>query len=251
MKVACIIQARVGSSRLPGKIIKKILGKEMIVHEIERVLNSKRIDAVVIATTSGKADDPVEKLVLSYDNPKVVLYRGSEEDVLDRYYGAAKVCSCDVIVRVTGDCPLIDWELIDAAIEEFTGGKYDYVSNVLPKRTYPRGLDVEVFGFKTLEWMWKNCKKQYEREHVTAYIRENPGKYRIKNLLSGKNLSDLRWTVDEGRDFMFVSAIYKELYPNKKNFNTKDILGLLKKKPELSGINKEVEQKKNLNNEAN
>jgi len=251
MKVACIIQARVGSSRLPGKVIREILGKEMLLHEVERVLNSRRTDVMVIATTSNKADDSVEKLVWLYNNPKVLLYRGSEDDVLDRYYNAAKKADCEVIVRVTGDCPLIDWEVIDAAIDEFLSGRYDYVSNVLPKRTYPRGLDVEVFGFKTLEWMWKNCEKQYEREHVTAYIRENPKRFKIKNITSSKDLSSLRWTVDEERDFMFVTAIYQELYPFKKSFKTVDILALLKKRPELSKINSEVEQKKNLNNEAN
>lgn len=240
-----------GSSRLPGKILMPILGKEMLLYEICRVLNAKLVDAIVVATTAKKEDDRVEALVNSLDNPRVSVYRGSEEDVLDRYYRTAKKHGAEAVVRITGDCPLIDWEVMDAAVSEFKTGKYDYVSNILPKRTYPRGLDVEVFGFKTLEHMWWTCKEKREREHVTTYIREHADKFRIKNIVSKEDLSGLRWTVDEANDFLLVERIFAELYPKNKNFKSGEVLNLLKAQKGLIGINRSVEQKKNIKNEAN
>jgi len=251
MKVVCIVQARTGSTRLPNKILLKLFEKELLILELERVIESERIDHIVIATTDKEPDLIVEELIHSYNNPKVDTFRGSEDDVLDRYYQAAKKHRADVIVRITGDCPLIDWELIDKIIDEFLKGDYDYVSNILPTRTFPRGLDVEVLSFEVLEWMWKNCHKKSEREHVTTYIRENSEKYKIRNIENEIDLSNLRWTLDEQNDFELIEAIYKELYPQNKKFKTKDILKLLGKRPELSKLNEHVEQKKNLKNESN
>ncbi len=249
MKIDCIIQARRGSTRLPDKVLMKIQGKEMLLHVIERVRRSSRIDSVIVATT--KKDDLIVDVVAKLADPKVSTFQGSEEDVLDRYYQAAKAAGSEGIVRITADCPLIDWTLIDKAVEEFERGDYDYVSNVLDRRTYPRGLDVEVFSFNVLEKMWKLCREDREREHVTTYIRENIQEFKTKSLINEKDLSSLRWTVDEESDFLFVERVYDTLYEKDGSFSTHDILELLKEDPELSQINSGVEQKKNIKNDAN
>jgi len=251
IKIVCIIQARTTSTRLPEKVLKKIFGKEILIHVIERVLNSKKIDEIVIATTNNIQDNEIEKLIDGYNSSKVKTFRGSEEDVLDRYYQAAKKEGANVIVRITSDCPLIDWEIIDESIQEFLMGDYDYVSNVLDKRTFPRGLDVEVFSFDVLKKMWKECHEKREREHVTAHIRENKNKFRTKNVENKINLSNLRWTLDEIDDLRFIKRVYEELYIKNKKFKTNDVLDLLNKKPELIKINEHVEQKENIKNEAN
>jgi len=251
MKIGCIIQARSGSTRLPNKILMKIQGKETLILEVERLLNSDKIDQIIVATTDSSKDDKVESLIKSYANPKVSVFRGSEEDVLDRYYQAAKKNKIDIIIRITGDCPLIDWEVVNHIVDEFLKGDHDYASNVLTKRTYPRGLDTEVFNFKSLELMWKNCKDKREREHVTTYIRENPNKFKTKNVENKEDLSNLRWTLDENEDFILIKEIFDSLYPKNNKFNMKDILKFLKNNPNLSNINKHIEQKKNIKNEAN
>ncbi|MBN2881026.1 glycosyltransferase family protein [Candidatus Woesearchaeota archaeon] len=249
MKVGCIIQARSGSSRLPKKVLMKIEEKEMLSHVVSRVLNSKQIDVVIVATTTQESDNLVEECIKT-NHPDVKVYRGSEDDVLDRFYNAAKENNLDTIVRITGDCPVIDWNVIDEIIINYKKG-YDYASNVLPVRTYPRGLDAEVFGFNILEWMWKNCTKKSEREHVTTYIRENESKFKIYCQKSSVDKSNLRWTVDEESDFKLITEIYHQLYPLNNNFGYNDILELFEKNPELENVNKFVEQKKELNNNAN
>lgn len=251
MKISCIIQARVGSTRLPKKVLLKIQGKEILIHVLERVSYSKKIDKIIVATTLDSDDDEIETIVQGYNFSRVKVFRGSEEDVLDRYYQAAKETGADIIVRITSDCPLIDWNLIDQIITEFQKGDYDYVSNVLDRRTYPRGLDVECFSFTILEKMWNICKEKREREHVTTYVRENQTLFRTKNIEQDVDWSILRWTVDEKDDLKLIKIIYDKLYQNKPDFNTKDILTLIKKEPELANINKHVEQKKNIHNEAN
>lgn len=251
MKIGCIIQARTGATRLPNKVLLPIFGKEILLHEVERVLNSKKLDLVVIATTTQPNDDKIEKLIIDYNHPKVKLFRGSEEDVLDRYYRAARENQIEMVIRITGDCPLIDWELMDKIIEEFLIGDYDYVSNVLTKRTYPRGLDIEIFSFNVLEWMWKNCRLEREREHVTTYVREHPEQFKIKNIEQTEDLSNLRWTLDEKDDFILIEEIYRVLYPKKRFFQTQDILDLITQRPELVKINQHIEQKKNILNEVN
>jgi spore coat polysaccharide biosynthesis protein SpsF len=251
MKISCIIQARVGSTRLPSKILLDVSGKEILTHVLERVLRATKIDDVVVATTTNSIDSRVVDLAQNFGHERVFVYRGSEEDVLDRYYQAAKMRDSDVVVRITSDCPLIDWELLDNVVHEFDKGDYDYVSNVLTKRTYPRGLDVEVFSIAVLENMWKSCDKKREREHVTTYVRENPSLFKTMNYEQETDLSDLRWTVDEEDDLKLIKIIYEELYHRKPDFNTEDILELIKERPELATMNKHVEQKKNIQSEAN
>ncbi len=248
MKVSCIIQARVGSTRLPRKVLLKLAGKEVLIHTVERVLKSKRVDEVVVATTTNPDDDEIEQLIKGYGNSKVKVSRGSEDDVLDRYYQAAKQSGADIIVRVTSDCPLIDPQIIDKAIARLVDGGYDYVSNVMGMRTFPRGLDTEVFTYKALENMAKNCSLPREREHVTTHIRENPDDYKVFTIRNDQDLSGLRWTVDEPDDFKLMEEIFSSLKPG---FKTEDVLKLLEKRPSLKDINAHVEQKKNVKDKSN
>jgi len=241
MKVAAIIQARMGSTRLPGKVMKEILGKPVILWDLDRVYLSKLIDEIVVAIPYGKENDVIVDTITKY-NDKIITTRGSEVDVLDRYYRAAVQTNADVVVRITSDCPLIDPVVIDQVIKQFLDNDCDYCSNSLA-RTYPRGLDTEVFSFKALEDAWDEAKRDYEREHVTPYIIENPDKFKLLNLANDTDLSYLRWTLDTKEDFEFINAVYKRIYPKKTLFSMEDVLELLDKEPELIDINRHNEQK--------
>ncbi len=241
-KIVAIIQARMGSTRLPGKVMKDLCGKTVLAHDIERVKQSKFIQEIVIATTTSQEDDRIVKEAL---NNGVKVYRGSEEDVLSRYYEAAVENNGDIVVRITSDCPLIDPFVIDSMIHCYVENDYDLVTNAgsdLTQRTYPRGLDVEVFSFGILKEAYENAEKAYQREHVTPYIYENS-----KNIFYYKNdvdYSKYRWTLDTEEDFELIKEIYAELYRGRHNFYFEDILCLFTRKPELFEINKNVEQKK-------
>jgi spore coat polysaccharide biosynthesis protein SpsF len=230
-----------GSTRLPGKVLKDIEGKSMLWHVINRVNYSNLIDEIVIATTDAKEDDEIEKFCKNND---FYFYRGSQEDVLDRYYQTAKFYKVDLIVRITADCPLISPEIIDKVIKYYLDNKekVDYVSNTL-ERTYPRGMDVEVFSFKALETAWQKAKKQHQREHVTPYIYENSDTFNLSCIKNEKDLSPLRLTVDEEKDLELVKEIYKRLDRKGSIFYLKDIVKLLAKHPELKLMNEEVKQK--------
>jgi len=240
-KIVAIIQARMGSTRLRGKVMKKILGKEVILHDIDRIKQIKNLDKIVIATTTKKDDDIIVETVKKY-NSGIGIFRGSEEDVLDRYYKAAKEFKADVVVRMTSDCPLIDPKVSDKVIETFLNNNCDYCSNCL-KRTYPQGLDTEVFSFDAIEKAWKEAGEYYQREHVTPYIHENPGKFKLLNVSNDKDLSHLRWTLDTIEDFNFINEIYKRLYNEKKIFYKEDVLKILDEEPKLIEINKHIKQK--------
>ena len=241
MKLVAIIQARMGSTRLPGKVMKEILGKSVILWDLDRISPSKLIDEIVVAIPYGKENDVIVDTIKEY-NDQIITTRGSEDDVLDRYYQAAVQSNADVVVRITSDCPLIDPFVIDNIIEHFLDEDCDYCSNSLI-RTYPRGLDVEVFSFKALEDAWNETKKDYEREHVTPYIIENPDKFKLLNVANDIDLSHLRWTLDTKEDFEFIDAVYKRIYPKKQLFAMDDVLELLGREPELIEINKHIEQK--------
>ena len=241
MKIVVIIQARMGSTRLPRKVIKEILGKPVILWDLDRVSISKLIDEIVVAIPYGEENDVIVDTIKEY-NDKIVTTRGSENDVLDRYYKAAVQTNADVVVRITSDCPLIDPVVIDNVIEHFLDNDCDYCSNSLI-RTYPRGLDTEVFSFKALETAWNEAKKDYEREHVTPYIIENPDKFKLLNVANDIDLSHLRWTLDTKDDFEFINAVYQNIYPNEEMFLMSDILSLLDAKPELIKINQHIKQK--------
>jgi len=238
-----IVQARMGSTRLPGKVLKVVEGKPLLEHIIDRLKFSNNIDKIVVATTALKEDDAVEELC---KNLGAECFRGSAEDVLDRYYRAAIKYRADVIIRITADCPVIDPIIVDKIIDSYKrgAGEYDYFSNIYPTRTYPQGLDVEIFSFKALEEAWENAVNASDREHVTPYIYMHPEKFRICNYKDKRNFSRYRWTVDTSEDLRLIKEIYGALYKKNKMFLHDDILELMEKRPELPKINEMIRQKK-------
>ena len=246
--ILAIIQARVSSSRLPGKVLKPILGKPLLVYQIERVLQSRRIDQLVIATSTDPSDDDLENLCHQINIP---CFRGSLNDVLDRFYQVAKSWQPQHVVRLTGDCPLIDPEILDAVIEYyFTGGGYDYASNAI-QPTFPDGLDVEIFRFSILEKAWKESILPSQREHVTPFIHQQPERFRIGHYRNAEDLSHLRWTVDEPEDFELVTRIYEALYPVNPEFRMMDVLALLQQRPDLAAINQKYERNEGMKKSHN
>ncbi|WP_261903487.1 glycosyltransferase family protein [Vibrio fortis] len=233
MSVIAILQARVSSSRLPSKVLRPIFDKPMLHYQVERVLQSKLIDKLIIATSENPEDTPLETLAQSLN---VECFRGDLDDVLDRFYRAAAVHSPNHVVRLTGDCPLIDPNVIDKIIEHHLLSKADYTSNANPP-TYPDGLDVEVMKFSILEQAFQKAVLPSDREHVTPYIRKQTDSYHLENVTHTEDLSNLRWTVDELDDFKFVEEIYSRLYNDNSQFSMNDILSTLKIEPELAKIN--------------
>jgi len=234
--VTVIIQARMGSSRLPGKILMDLAGKPSLYHVYHRSAAASQVDKVVIATSVSPEDDQVEAFCRLYD---IECFRGSENDVLDRFYQAALNAGAskgDVIVRITGDCPVIDPEILDDVVYGLEGGEFDYCSNAF-ERSYPDGLDAEAMTFETLEYVWKNATWQSEREHVTSYINRNRNEFRISHLKFDEDLSELRWTVDYEDDYLFMKKLYEALYSEDRVFLMEDILDYLKEHPELQTIN--------------
>ncbi len=236
MRIVAVVQARMGSSRLPGKVLATIGGHPMIRHVLFRASQSMA-DAIVLATSTHKEDDALAKAVESMGFQVV---RGSLEDVLDRFHKTAVATSADVVVRLTGDCPLVDPEQIDRCIGMFRTGNYDYVSNAYPKATFPDGLDTEVMSAKVLELAWREADKPSEREHVTSFIWNRPERFRLGSVHSPQDFSHLRWTVDESRDLVFVRELYSMLDPDTARMA--DVLELLKRNPDLLEINREIER---------
>ena len=236
MKATAIIQARYSSTRLPGKVLMKVLDKTVLEYVVERVSRAKHIKKVIVATSVNEADLKIAELL---DDRGVSFYRGSENDVLDRFYRAALECGAEHLVRITADCPLADPVLIDSIIERYFASGADYCSNTL-EVTYPDGLDAEVFSFKALSDAWKNAKLTSEREHVTPYIYKHPERFKLESFKYAEDLSGKRWTVDEKTDFMFVKAVIEALYPARPGFHMADVLDFLKDKPELEDLNKGI-----------
>lgn len=237
VKVVAIIQARMGAARLPGKVLMDIAGKTMLELVVERVKKSKKLDRVVIATTTKPEDDAIVTLCHEREWD---YFRGSELDVLDRYYRAALQFNANAIVRICADCPLIDAEVIDKAVGKFLLEKVCYVSNS-QKRTYPRGLDVEVFRFKTLQLAWVSDLNPAWREHVTPFIYNHPEMFSIGHVVTGTDYSDNRWTVDTPEDLEFIRRIYEHF--GGRNFGWRDVLDYLEYHPELRAINAHIKQK--------
>lgn len=245
MKTVAIIQARMGSTRLPGKVMKQLCGKSVLAHVICRVKACSLVDEVVVATTDSQSDDVIVAESKKY---AAKWFRGNQEDVLERYYLAAKEYNADVVVRVTSDCPLFDHEILTQMLNYFntqiiSGQQIDYLSNILNYRSYPRGLDAEVFTFNVLEKTFLKADKPYEKEHVTPYIYEHPEIFSLHCYKWDKNYSYYRWTLDTEDDFKLISNIYSELYKDEKKFTTNEVLALLQTKPELIEINAHVKQK--------
>lgn len=238
-EIVVIIQARMGSTRLPGKIMKDLCGKPVLWHIYNRLSYSKKKNKIVIATTGNKEDDIVEQFCKENN---IHSYRGSESDVLLRYYESAKLYCADIIIRITSDCPLIDPQILDSMIEQFDTINVDYLSNLL-MRTFPRGLDVEIFTFHALEKAHQEAKKVYEREHVTPYFYQNPGIFSLYNYQNKIDYSFHRWTLDTEDDYKLIEKIYEKLYSKGQIFFWNDVLYLFEKFPGLYEINKQVQQK--------
>jgi len=234
-----IIQARICSNRLPKKVIKKIEEKTVLEHFILRAKRVKNCDKVILATSNKKENDILEKIAKNLNIP---VFRGSENDVLDRYYQAAQLFRVEPIIRITADCPLLDPKVVEKVIDFYLKGRYDYVSNTY-LLTFPDGLDVEVFNFKSLEKSWQKAKLKSEREHVTAYILKHPKIFKIGNVsCNEKDISYLRLTLDEKEDLILIRKIYKEIYKQNPFFGLRDILKLLERKPELIRINQHIKR---------
>jgi spore coat polysaccharide biosynthesis protein SpsF (cytidylyltransferase family) len=234
-KPTIIIQARTGSSRLPGKVLSKIQSKPMIWHVINRVKKVKNVKQIILATSTNFVDRPLVKIA---EQENILTFTGNPTDVLDRYYQASLKFNIDPIIRITGDCPLIDPKLITNMLDFFQHEKYDFISNNL-NPTYPDGLDVSIFSFNVLEKTWKKANLQSEREHVVPYITKHKNIFKIFSYENSKNLSNYRWTVDEKNDLIFVRKIYHLMKP-KTIFYTNDVLKLIKQNPKLLTINSSI-----------
>lgn len=239
MNVVAIIQARMSSTRLPNKVLEDLAGQPMLARVVNRTRRAKTLDTVVVATTTQPVDDAIVRLCEKQGWP---FFRGSEEDVLDRYYQAASAFKADAIVRITSDCPLIEPEILDRVVNKFLFyyPEVEYVSNTLVY-TFPRGLDLEVMSFGALEKAWHEDHNPAWREHVTPYMWRHPEKFRIRNVANDTDYSSMRWTVDTIDDLAFVRKIY-ECFRNDA-FTWKEVLHLLDMHPEWLEINQHVQQK--------
>ncbi|EON70439.1 cytidylyltransferase domain-containing protein [Lysinibacillus sphaericus] len=241
MRVVAIIQARMGSMRLPGKILKEVNGRSLLSYQLERLKGSRFIDEIVIATTTEDQDD---KIVTFCEQQDVSYHRGSETDVLARYYEAALKYNADAIVRITSDCPIIDVQVVDKTIQYFLkSGHCDYVSNTV-ERTYPRGLDTEIFTFAALEKAHKEASLEWEREHVTAYFYTNQDVFKVGQAKNDTDYSKYRWTVDTEEDFELIKNIIEALYAENPQFTLHDTVIVMEENLEWFNINAHIEQKK-------
>ncbi len=234
MKVVALVQARMGSTRLPNKVMKPIGGIPMLELLLSRLSQAKELDQIVVATSTDERNKPlvehVQKLGYSCE-------QGSENDVLDRFVRAGRVHHADVVVRITGDCPLVDPELVDKVVREFKCTGVDYFSNTNPP-TYPDGLDIEVCSFKVLEQASKETSKSFDREHVTPYLRE-PGRFKTASMQHSEDLSALRWTVDEPADFAVVEKVFQHFHP-RVDFTWSEVLSLQRQQPDIFYINQHL-----------
>ena len=241
-KIIAIIQARMGSSRLPGKVLMEICGEPMLAWVVKRARKAKLIKEIIVATTIDESDDAIEKFC---QVNHIFCFRGSSADVLDRYYQAATLYQADVVVRLTADCPLIDPELIDNTIAAFQGSFADFATNRLPppfQRTYPIGLDVEVVSMAALQRAWKESTALFEREHVMPYIYEKKDRFKILTIDHNVNYGMYRWTVDTQEDLKFVRAVATKM-GCRMDFSWKEVIDLLERDPELMQINAQVKHK--------
>ena len=236
MNITAIIQARIGSTRLKGKVLLKVMGKTILEYVIERVKAAKLVSNVLIATTNNKEDDIINELANTFG---VNIYRGSQDDVLDRFYKAATDVKAGHIVRITADCPLIDPAVIDDVVGYYIRTNADYCSNTITE-TFPDGEDVEVFSFKALSSAWNHAGLLSEREHVTPYIKKHPELFKIESFKSKTDFSKERWTLDEKKDFLLIKSILEVLYPENPKFSMHDVLQFLDKNPHLRQINKDI-----------
>ena len=239
--VTAIVQARTSSTRLPGKVLLNISGQPMLSHVVNRLKLCQLLDKIIIATTTLSADDAIEQLA-KVEN--IECFRGDQNNVLERYYNAAKAFNVETVVRITSDCPLIDPQVTDMVIEEHLDAKADYTSNIL-ERTWPRGLDTEVFTLSALDKAYKGGEEPYQREHVTPYIWQSPNLFKLVNIAAeGKfRRPDLRLTVDTPDDLRLIREIYSRMNRHGHFFLTDKVIDLIDLDPDLAAINSHVRQK--------
>ena len=240
-KIVATIEARMTSSRLPGKVLMPIGGKPALEHLIGRLKRSKYLDEIVVATTINEADQPIVDLAVRLG---VSYFRGSEADVLSRVVEAAQSVRADLIVEITGDCPFADHRLVDRGVEEFFEHNVDYASNTI-NPTFPNGFDVQVFPTKVLAEVAELTQDPIDRVHVSCYIYNHPERYKLYNWVADKDCygPELRVTLDEQADYQLLMAIYDELYPQNNDFSAADVVTLLRQRPDLVELNKYVRQK--------
>ena len=232
-----ILQARMNATRLPGKVLMPVVGRPLLSHNIERIRRAATIDRVIVATTDGKDDDAVQRLCEAEGVP---VFRGSEEDVLDRIYRCMKHFGMERCAKLTADNPLIDPAVIDQVVGFYLAHsqEYDYVSNNHPP-TWQDGQEVEVFSVSILETAWREAGQPFQREHVTPFIWDQPGRFRIGNVARADDrwYRDYRWTLDYPEDYAFVKAVFEALYPARPDFTTGDVMDMLKRRPDIHAIN--------------
>jgi spore coat polysaccharide biosynthesis protein SpsF len=238
LNIVAIIQARMSSTRLPGKVMMDLGGETILARVVRRVSRASLIGNIVIATTHKAADDVI---VRECNRLGIPYFRGSEDDVLDRYYRAAKENGAEAVVRITSDCPMIEPEISDSVVRTFLEQRPDYASNTL-ERTYPRGLDTEIMTFDALARSWREGTRAYERTHVTPYIYEHPDLFRLLHVKGEHDYSQHRWTLDTPEDIAFLRAVYDRL-GNVDTFHWRDVLAVLDREPELLRLNQHVRQK--------
>lgn len=230
------------SLRLPGKVLLPFAGAPMLERQIERVRRCTSIDRLLVATSTDKVDDPIAELACSLG---VLYFRGSGNDVLDRFYRAAAPYRPVHVVRLTADCPLADWRVIDSVVYKTVEGGHDYGSNTI-RPTWPDGLDAETIRFEALEQAWREATAPVDREHVTQFIVRRPDRFTCLSVEDDADHSNLRWTVDEPADYEFVRQVYDALYLAKPEFTTEDVLRLLDSRPKLMAINSNIKRNEGL-----
>ncbi len=241
MKTVAVVQARMTSTRLPGKVMLDVLGKPMLAHQLDRVARVPSIDEIVIATTVNDADDPVAAFA---EREGYGLHRGSEHDVLSRFDGAVAETDADTVVRLTADCPLADPDVIELVISRYRDAapRCDYVTNGIP-RSYPAGLDAEIFSRAVLEAAAREARDPYDREHVTPFIYRNPDRFRLLSVVLEPSLAWERWTLDELGDFALIRRVLEALLPVKPDFRMADVIGVLDAHPQWRSLNGSVQEK--------
>jgi len=241
-KTIAIVQARMSSSRLPGKVLKELSGKPVIWHVFNQLSFSQKIDQIVLATSDNEEDDQLENWA---KENSINFFRGDLDNVLKRFYDTALNYEGDVIVRITADCPLIDPSIVDEVVQKFLNGNYDYLSNTNPP-TFPDGLDAEVFTFIALKEAYENAKLKSELEHVTPYIRNHPEKFKLGSFVGSKNYENLRWTLDNPEDYRLLSEIFDNLFKANSYISYKTVLAFLAVNEELIEINSKIKRNEGL-----
>jgi spore coat polysaccharide biosynthesis protein SpsF len=242
MSTAVVIQARMGSTRLPGKVLMPLAGVPMVLHVVARAARAPGVDRVVLATTTLPGDDALARCVAA--DGRAALVRGPVDDVLARYHQAARSVDCDTVVRVTADCPLLSPAVLGQVVADFQAHRADcdYASNTR-ERCWPRGLDVEVFSRAALETAQREAASAYDREHVTPFLYRQPERFRLRSVRQARDLSALRWTVDTPADLRFAALVFDELYARDALFDCDQVLAALARHPDWAAINADVAQK--------